>query len=77
MCNFELRQRAQHICLTFVQRRPNVFDVGPTLYKCYTNALCMLGIYLDDFNYISINTDNISGNLKNMSFSDKLAKFSV
>ena len=19
---------------TFVQRRPNVFDVGPTLYKC-------------------------------------------
>ena len=21
--------------ITFVQRRPNVFDVGPTLYKCY------------------------------------------
>ena len=28
---------------TFVQRRPNVFDVGPTLYKCYTNVLCLLG----------------------------------
>ena len=26
-------------CITFVQRRPNVFDVGPTLYKCYTNVL--------------------------------------
>ena len=22
-------------CITFVQRRPNVFDVGPTMYKCY------------------------------------------
>ena len=30
------------ICITFVQCRPNVFDVGPTLYKCYTNVLCLL-----------------------------------
>ena len=30
-------------CITFVQRQPNVFDVGPTLYKCYTNILCLLG----------------------------------
>ena len=29
--------------LTFVQRRPNVFDVSPILYKCYTNVLCLLG----------------------------------
>ena len=29
-------------CITFVQRRPNVFDVGPTLYKYYTDALCLL-----------------------------------
>ena len=29
---------------TFVQRRPNVFDVDPTLYKCYTNVLRLLGI---------------------------------
>ena len=28
---------------TFLQRRPNVFVVGPTLYKCYTNILCSLG----------------------------------
>ena len=27
----------------FVQRRPNVFDVGPTLYKGYANVLCLLG----------------------------------
>ena len=37
-------QQTQNICLTFVQRRPNVFDVGPTLYKCYTNVLCLLGL---------------------------------
>ena len=30
----------QNICITFIQRRPNVFDVGPTLFKCYTNVLC-------------------------------------
>ena len=29
--------------INFIQRRPNVFDVGSTLYKCYTNALCFLG----------------------------------
>ena len=36
-------QQTQNICITFVQRRPNVFDVGSTLYKCYTNVLCLLG----------------------------------
>ena len=36
-------QQTQNICITFVQRRPNVFDVGPTLYKCYTNVLRLLG----------------------------------
>ena len=36
-------QQMKNICITFVQRRPNVFDVGPTLYKCYTDALCLLG----------------------------------
>ena len=29
--------------ITFVQRQPNVSDVGPTLYKSYTNVLCLLG----------------------------------
>ena len=36
-------QQTQNICITFIQRRPNVFAVGPTLYKCYTNVLCLLG----------------------------------
>ena len=26
-------QQTQNICITFVQRRPNVFDAGPTLFK--------------------------------------------
>ena len=37
-------KQTQNICIQFVQRRPNVFDVGPTLYKCYTNIFCLLGI---------------------------------
>ena len=28
---------------TFIQRQPIVSDVGPALYKCYTNALRLLG----------------------------------
>ena len=27
----------------FAQRRLNFLDVGPTLYKCYTNVFCLLG----------------------------------
>ena len=26
-------QQTQDICITFIQRRPNVFDVGPALHK--------------------------------------------
>ena len=36
-------QQTQNIFITCVQRRPNVFDVGPTLYKCYKTVLCSLG----------------------------------
>ena len=39
-----MSQQTQNIYITFVQRRPNVSDVGPTLYKCYTNVLCLLGL---------------------------------
>ena len=39
-----LPSKKQNICITFVQRRPSVFDVGQTLYKCYTNVLCLLGM---------------------------------
>ena len=38
-----ISQQAQNICITFLQRRPNVFDVGPT-FVCYTNVLCWLGM---------------------------------
>ena len=36
----------QDICITFLQQRPNVFDVGPTLYECYTNVLRLLVAWL-------------------------------
>ena len=36
---WNVTQRTQNISITFVQRRPNVFDVGPTLYKCNTNVV--------------------------------------
>ena len=36
-------QQTQNISITCIQRRLNVFDVGPTLYKCYKNVLCLLG----------------------------------
>ena len=29
--------------MTFIQCWTNDFDVGPTLYKCHTNVLCLLG----------------------------------
>ena len=38
-----ISQQTQNICITFVQRRSNVFGAGPSLYKCYTNVLCLLG----------------------------------
>ena len=35
---------SKNICITSVQRRPNVLDVGPILYKFYMNVLCFLGL---------------------------------
>ena len=35
-------QQTQRICVTFMKCRINVEDVGPTLYKNYTNVLCLL-----------------------------------
>ena len=32
----------QNICITFVQRRPKVFDVGPALYKYNANVVYLL-----------------------------------
>ena len=39
VCNCFITQQTQNTCMTLVQRRPNVFDVGPALYTCYTNIL--------------------------------------
>ena len=36
-------QQTQNISIAFIQRRPNVFDIVPTLYEWYTNVLCLLG----------------------------------
>ena len=36
-------QQKQTIYITFMQRRLNIFDVGPKVYKCYTNVLSLLG----------------------------------
>ena len=36
-------QQTQNICITLMQRRRNVLEVDPTLYKCYTDVLCLLG----------------------------------
>ena len=38
-------QQTQNICIKFLQRLPNVFDVDPTLYKSSTHILCLLGGY--------------------------------
>ena len=38
-----ITQYAHTICTTFIQCRPNVFDVGPTLYKCGRNGLRLPG----------------------------------
>ena len=44
MGNTTLSQQTQNIFITFIQRRSNVLDVGPALYKCYTNVLFLLGV---------------------------------
>ena len=46
----------QNISITFIQCWTNVEDVGPTLYKCYTNnALCLLGnVLISSFRFIWI-----------------------
>ena len=48
--------------MTFLQRQPNVFAVGPTLYKCYTNVVCLLGIkscFLEPDHMILLQTSEV------------------
>ena len=46
----DLSLQTQNICITVVQCWTNVGDVGPTLYKFYTNVLYLLGsrVFRDD-----------------------------
>ena len=36
-------RETQNSFITFIQRRTNVVDVGPTLYKCYSNVFVFAG----------------------------------
>ena len=53
-------QQTRNICIIFIQRRPNVFDVSSTFYKFYTNVLCLLGCdfanigHYHDFQYVNL-----------------------
>ena len=38
-----ITQQTQNISIIFIQCWTNIEDVGPTLYECYTNVLCLLG----------------------------------
>ena len=37
-------QQTQNIFITFLKRWTRVEDVWPTLYKCHTKCLCLLGV---------------------------------
>ena len=49
------------MCKTFIKCWPNVEDVGPTLYKCYTNVLCSLGYQLSGLAYSRMNSRSLLG----------------
>ena len=48
LASHDTTQKTQNFCITFVQRRPNVEDVRPTVYKYNTNVLCFLGTRQSD-----------------------------
>ena len=50
-------KQTQNMCVTFVQCWTNVEDVGPTLYKCYANVLCLLGSLIILPGYLYIESD--------------------
>ena len=54
-------QQTQNICITFIVCSANVENVGPMLYKCYTNVLCLLGNQLkSESEYIGLQALHIS-----------------
>ena len=51
-------QWTQNICITFVQCWTSVEDAGPTLYKCYTNILCLLHCKWANISYYSTSLEH-------------------
>ena len=47
-------QQTQNICITFIQRRPNAFDVGPTLYKVTTSPTLYEVIQMFCVHWVSV-----------------------
>ena len=48
-------QQTQNICITFIQRQPNVFYVGPTLYK--SKFLGLAFVFFSDGGFIIVNVE--------------------
>ena len=44
----DIPANTKYLYNNFIQRQPNVLDVGPALYKCYTNVLCLLRLLFHD-----------------------------
>ena len=62
--------------IAIVQRWPNI-DLGPTVYKCYANVVCLLGIchhytesgyqVIEHFHFSPISSHEITGRLQLLS----------
>ena len=65
-----LSQPTQNICITFIQHRPNVFAVGPTLHKCYTNVLpgCVCEVWKCSLDFYDFLLNNNFHQMKNYLF---------
>ena len=59
ICSFYFRIKTQNICITFILCWTSVEDVGPTLYECYANVLCLLDM---PFSSTSCMNSSILGN---------------
>ena len=67
-------QDTQNICITFIQCWSNVEDVGPALYKCYTNVLCLQGCSHDTLTAVHIIVSCYVLLCKDFCFADQYSK---
>ena len=56
MLNILPSKHRRYVCIAFIQCWPNIEDIVPTLYRCYTNVLCLLGRPIDKISSLSVNT---------------------